>query len=149
MNSILFADAASSDGIFCAVCDFVTPISKTRERMLLKEDLLVSSNPCDMNSQSVLLVNGDIPLGIYPHLSQSHPVITYGCNPKATVTASSICENKLMCCVQRPLMPKGFGIVLPQEIPVIHGQHSVSSLLGAICILLLSFGESFFLKKME
>ncbi len=144
MNSIILADTASAAEIFGAVCDFVIPIRKNRERMLLKNDLLVSANPCDMDPQSVLLVNGDIPLGIHPHLTQSHPVITYGCNPKATVTASSICENQLMCCVQRPLMPKGFHPVLPQEIPVLPGNHSVSSLLGAICILLLSFGESFF-----
>ncbi len=144
MNTIVLADTDSATEIFNAVCDFVVPIRQNREQIFLKDDLLVSTNFRDMDPQSVLLVNGDVPLEIDPHLTQSHPVITYGCNPKATVTASSICENQLMCCVQRPLTLKGFGAVLPQEIAVTTGNYSVSSLLAAICILLLSFGESFF-----
>ncbi len=144
MNSILLADTTASKEIFDAVCGFITPINQNQKQIFLQEGLLISSDFCDMTPQSVLLINGDISLDIYPHLSQSHPIITYGCNPKATVTASSICENKIMCCVQRPFMPEGFCSVLPQEFPVAPGNHSVSALLGAICILLLSFGESFF-----
>jgi len=144
MNSIILADAASAAEIFCAVANFVTPLGQNSKQMFLKEELLISSLLTDLTHQSVLLINNDISLETYPHFTQSHPVITYGCNPKATVTASSINEDKIMCCVQRPLMLEGFYPVLPQEFSVSFCGESVLALLGAICILLLSFGESFF-----
>lgn len=146
MKSIILSDASSTEHIFAAVAGFVPILAQNRERMLLKNkmgDMIsVSSNPCEMTPDSILLVNSDIALGIRPHLNTSHPVITYGCNPKATVTASSIGETKMVCCIQRVLTLEDMSHILPQEFPFPLNGRPVSACLAAICILLYSFGES-------
>lgn len=147
MKSIILSDTASAGQIYSAVSDFAAPLLQNRERLILHNDqdnlILVSSNPCELVPHSILLINSDITLGIRPHLTNSHPVITYGCNPKATITASSIGESRMICCIQRALELEDMPRIIPQEFPVPIGKHPVSAYLAAICILLISFGESF------
>lgn len=145
MKSIILSDTSAAQEIFVAVSELVSPLSISNGRMMLQENVLISIHPEDMTEDSVLLVNSDIPLESYPSFTQSHPVVTYGCNPKATVTASSLCEDKMVCCIQRMVEAKGFIILSPQEFSVPLGEASLSASLGAICILLLCFGESLFL----
>lgn len=149
MNSIILTGTDSATEIFRMISNYISPhwiVSdpKDRKHFLLKGDIFVSFYLEDIKPQSVLLINSDIRPENYPCLMHTHPVITYGCNPKSTVTASSICEEKIMCCVQRSLILDGFYPVLPQEFSVLKQGSSISSLLGAICVLLLSFGESVF-----
>lgn len=147
MQSIILSDPSSTEQIFAAVADFVPPLKQNQTHLLLKnfrgELISVSSRLREMTPDSILLVNSDVSPDDLPHLTSSQPVITYGCNPKATVTASSIGETKMVCCIQRVLTLEDMSHLLPQEFPFPLKGRSVSACLAAICILLYSFGESF------
>ncbi len=142
MDSIILL--SPKEDIFSVICQYVSPLQTNPTNLLLTKTILLSSDPKDMTDHSLLLINNDLPLENNLFLNTCHPVITYGCHPKSTVTASSICENRMVCCVQRPLNWKEGYTVEPQEIPVPLENCSISSTLGGICVLLLAFGESFF-----
>lgn len=142
MDSIILL--SPREDIFSVICQYVTPLQKNNAGVMLTDSLLISSDLNDMTDRSLLLINNDLPLKNPFFLDTLHPVITYGCHPKSTVTASSICEDKMVCCIQRPLQWREDFLIEPQEIPVSLGNYSISSVLGGICVLLLSFGESFF-----
>ncbi len=66
-------------------------------------------------------------------------VITFGLNPKACVTLSSVNENTLVCCIQRPLPTLDGSVVIQQEFSVCVNKSSYSpcDVLGAVSTALV------------
>jgi len=119
-----------------------------RDYLFLPPD---SRHPCDVSlihepkgscfpGDYMTIVNIDSTITLPPTQSL---LITYGCNPKATVTASSIMEKDgiLTCslCIQRSLVSLKGKIIEPQEIPVSFPDlgAEIGSLLGFSCLSLV------------
>ncbi len=65
-------------------------------------------------------------------------IITFGLNPKACVTLSSVNENTLVCCIQRPLPTLEGSIVIQQEFSVsVNKAYSPCDVLGAVTTALV------------
>lgn len=70
-----------------------------------------------LDKQDYLIVNAD-DTAIFPFLAQSKnaaSVITYGFNPKACITASSISENNMQVCIQRGFVKPNGQACEPHE----------------------------------
>jgi UDP-N-acetylmuramyl tripeptide synthase len=72
----------------------------------------------EINPGDFVVANGDDP-GIRARLRGWRvKLITYGFNGKACVTASSVAENWVHCCLQRSLPTLAGGLLEEQEFPV-------------------------------
>ena len=65
-----------------------------------------------------LIVNSDIDTGLDILKQTNSNIITYGFNPKSTVTASSLENDEALICIQRNIKNSNNNIVEPQEIRV-------------------------------
>lgn len=65
-----------------------------------------------------LIVNSDIDTGLDMLKQTNSNIITYGFNPKSTVTASSLENDDALICIQRNIKNSNNNIVEPQEIRV-------------------------------
>lgn len=65
-----------------------------------------------------LIVNSDIDTGLDILKQTNSNIITYGFNPKSTVTASSLENDDALICIQRNIKNSNNNIVEPQEIRV-------------------------------
>lgn len=100
-------------------CDyiFLPPQSAASRDVLLMHDPDVSPT-CRADYVTVLNADKKTPF------TDAHSlIVTYGLNPLATVTASSICSEpehgKLFCCVQRSLITLKGRVIEPQEFSVV------------------------------
>lgn len=87
----------------------------------------------DMNTSELELIN-----------NMNLNVITFGFNPKASITASSV-EDKLIICVQRKIIDVNENIIEPEEIEVkIIGKKFINSTHNSMGIasILLIYGEN-------
>ena len=148
MDSIMLSDGSAAEQIFSALSNFCPFRGRTPGEIQLADCLgrliRVSAALTSFPDGAALLVNADEARPPVPPLDRAHLLLTYGCHPKATLTASSITDDRLICCLQRTLSWNSLPPILPQEFSVPRNGQPVSALLGAICILLLTFGESFF-----
>lgn len=71
-----------------------------------------------LSNSNNLIINSDIDIGMGTLEETNYNVITYGFNPKSTVTASSLENEEALICVQRNIRNKDNNIVEPQEIKV-------------------------------
>ncbi|NMA83497.1 MAG: hypothetical protein GX962_06495 [Epulopiscium sp.] len=76
-----------------------------------------------LDTQGIMIMNWDNMNYFSWHKYQSMSIITYGINPKACVTASSIQQDMsgnttIQCCVQRPFITRDGELIEPQEFTV-------------------------------
>ena len=102
--------------------------------------------PC---ADYITLLNADAK--ITPPIGKKTLVITYGLNPLATVTASSVHtdgeKTSFLCCLQRSIVTLKGKVIEPQEFPVTLTKNSqdLSAMMGFVCLgLVLSFSPDEF-----
>lgn len=71
-----------------------------------------------LSNSNNLIINSDIDAGLDILKETSSNIITYGFNPKSTVTASSLENDDALICIQRNIKSSNNRIVEPQEIKV-------------------------------
>jgi UDP-N-acetylmuramate-alanine ligase len=107
--------------VLCPSCSVAICGGKTRRFDML---ILTGANECAGNFISalsrsdILLINSDDKSVVELIKNNKAPVITFGLNPKASVTASSVMENEyltVLCCVQRAFATFTGAVVEPQE----------------------------------
>ena len=70
-----------------------------------------------LNSKKIV-INSDININLSAFTNTSANIITYGFNPKSTVTASSLENDDALICVQRNFKSLNNKTIEPQEIKV-------------------------------
>lgn len=93
-----------------------------------------------LESTKYLIVNSDITnnLSILDNLELT--VITYGFNAKATITTSSVTEDRLLLCIQRNIKDIKQHIIEAQEIPIeieASLEKQANNVMGMATVLLL------------
>ena len=71
-----------------------------------------------LSNSNNLIINSDIDTGLNTVENTNSNVITYGFNPKATVTASSLENDDALICIQRNIKNINNDVLEPQEIKV-------------------------------
>lgn len=71
-----------------------------------------------LSNSNNLIINSDIDLGLGILEETNSNIITYGFNPKSTVTASSLENEDALICIQRNITNSNNNILEPQEIKV-------------------------------
>lgn len=71
-----------------------------------------------LSNSNNIIVNSDIDTGLDILTNTNSNIITYGFNPKSTVTASSLENDEALICIQRNIMNINNYILEPQEIKV-------------------------------
>lgn len=102
--------------------------------------------PC---ADYITLLNADTKLK--PPTGKKSLLITYGLNPLATVTASSVStdgeKTSFLCCLQRSIVTLKGKVIEPQEFPVtLTGTtQDLDAIMGFVCLgLVLSFSPDEF-----
>ncbi|MGI6113367.1 MAG: Mur ligase family protein [Mahellales bacterium] len=98
----------------------------------------------DTDNPRILILNGDDGLntGVLD-MTQKPYIISYGLNPKSSITASSIEQDKgtrFTYCIQRGVRTMNKNFIEPQEFPVslmVTGQHNVYNALSAVTAALI------------
>lgn len=91
------------------------------------------------SKNSYLIINSDIK-EIFKMLPKSrHYILDFGLNMRATITASSILNEKFLCCIQRSVKTLQNNIIEPQEILInIESQdYSIYSIICSLATLLI------------
>lgn len=116
---------------------FETILIANKNRIM--EDNRESLNRIIQNSK-YLILNADIELKIETEENINLNIITYGFNPKSTITASSVEENILIC-IQRKLKDIRNNIIEQQEIKIDFYEKNIgintNNLIGISSILVL------------
>ena len=90
------------------------------------------------SKNSYLIINSDLINELFTLPKSSHIILDYGLNMRATITASSITDEKFFCCVQRNIMTIEGLLIEPQEFAVtISSPDDVYSVLCFISLLLV------------
>ena len=93
-----------------------------------------------VSNTKYLIINADIELELQLEEQVELNVITFGFNPKATITASSV-EDEILLCIQRNIKDIDENLVEQQEIKVrFFGENigiNTNNLMGISAILLL------------
>lgn len=71
-----------------------------------------------LSNSNNLIINSDIDLRFSILEEMNSNIITYGFNPKSTVTASSLENEDALICIQRNITNSNNNILEPQEIKV-------------------------------
>lgn len=71
-----------------------------------------------LSNSKNLIVNSDIDTGLDMINKTNSNIITYGFNPKSTITASSLEDDDALICIQRNIKNTSNNIVEQQEIKV-------------------------------
>ncbi len=106
-------------------------------------NILLLHTPCDLPDidNDIVLLNTDQKIDI--PAARKPLVITYGLNPLATVTASSLDkrpESRLLCCLQRSFVTLSGMVLDPQEFPVAVPELATDDAIAFITLgLLLAF----------
>ncbi|MCL2592267.1 MAG: hypothetical protein FWD82_02760 [Defluviitaleaceae bacterium] len=92
-----------------------------------------------ISENGMIILNADTPVKYNLSLNRPIPLITYGFNPKSSVTASSVSEYGVQCCIQREIKDFYGNIIEPQEfyISPLGKNKNVYNLLSVVSILLL------------
>ena len=92
------------------------------EEIIVLEDINLETSEYEFMSEVVLktkylIINADIEIKILKYLKTDNPikVITFGFNSKATITISSVNEEKIIVCLQRNLERLDNEIIEAQE----------------------------------
>ncbi len=84
--------------------------------IVLNKELINKNLESILLNAEYLILNSDINVKLVGNLNLK--VITYGFNPKATVTASSITEEEILVCIQRNIVDMYNNKFEPQEINI-------------------------------
>ena len=92
------------------------------EEIIFLEDINLNSDEYEFMNKIVLktkyvIVNADIEINILKYIKIDCPikVITFGFNSKATITISSVKDDKIILCLQREIEKTDKGIIESQE----------------------------------
>lgn len=97
-----------------------------------------------ISNSKYLILNADLNLELDRLENLNITIITYGFNSKATLSVSSIAENKVMICLQRIIKGVEEQKQEPQEFEIDKPKNmDVNSLIGTIGIL-LTYGKTDF-----
>ena len=124
-----------------ADCDYLL-LDETQRK---KSDILLLHNQsCVPGADYITLMNADRKLS--PPTDKKSLIITYGLNPLATITASSVDtdgeKTTFLCCLQRSIVTLKGKILEPQEFPVTLPEDitDLATFMGFVCLgLVLSF----------
>lgn len=98
-----------------------------------------------INNTKYLIINADIELELQFEEQVELNVITYGFNPKATITASSV-EDDILLCIQRNIKDIEGKTIEQQEMKIrFFGENigiNTNNLMGISAIMLLYRGNS-------
>lgn len=93
-----------------------------------------------ISNTKYLIINADIELELHLEEQLELNVITFGFNPKATITASSV-EDDILLCIQRNIKDIAENLIEQQEIKIrFFGENigiNTNNLMGISAILLL------------
>ncbi len=92
------------------------------DEIIFLEDIKIKKDAYKYMSEIIsnvkyLIINADIDIKILREVSIKEPIslITFGFNPKSTVTISSVNEDKIIVCVQRNITKTNQNIIETQE----------------------------------
>lgn len=92
------------------------------EEIIFLEDINLNSDEYEFMNKIVLktkyvIVNADIEINILKYIKIDCPikVITFGFNTKATISISSVKDDKIIVCLQREIEKMDKGIIESQE----------------------------------
>lgn len=92
------------------------------EEIIFLEDINLNCDEYEFMNKIVLktkyvIVNADIEINILKYIKIDCPikVITFGFNSKATITISSVKDDKIIVCLQREIEKTNKGIIESQE----------------------------------
>ena len=113
------------------------------------ETILITNNNIIKNKQihlvkiisntRFLVINADIEMDLEIYQGDGLNVITFGFNPKATITASSV-EEEILLCIQRDIVDINNNTIFQQELKIETNNNkfiSINNLIGIATILLL------------
>lgn len=98
-----------------------------------------------LSNSKNLIINSDIDIGLETLHTTNSNIITYGFNPKATVTASSLENDDALICVQRNIKNSN-TIVEQQEIKVAKVNNNPYIIMAVETLTLLYDTKNFFSK---
>lgn len=92
------------------------------EEIIILEDINLMPNEYEFMNEVVsktkyLIINADIELNIFRYIKMENPVkvVTFGFNSKATISISSVNDEKIIVCLQRNLKKIDNTIIESQE----------------------------------
>ena len=89
-----------------------------------------------LSNTKYLIVNSDLKSNLSLLDDLNLTVITYGFNSKATITISSVTEDRVLICLQRSITDSKGNIIEPQEIQIMPSEHT-NDIMGIVTILLI------------
>ena len=86
-----------------------------------------------------LILNGDIKIKILEEIKVQKPikVITFGFNSKATITISSIKEEKIIVCLQRDIEKVDGNIIETQEKEIKIGKENCKKIYNKLAVFII------------
>ncbi len=86
-----------------------------------------------------LILNGDIKIKILEEIKVQKPikVITFGFNSKATITISSIKEEKIIVCLQRDIEKVNGNIIETQEKEIKIGKENCKKIYNKLAVFII------------
>lgn len=96
-----------------------------------------------LSNSKNLIINSDIDIGLETLYTTNSNIITYGFNPKATITASSLENDDALICVQRNIKNSN-TIVEQQEIKVAKVNNNPYIIMAVETLTLLYDTKNFF-----
>ena len=97
-----------------------------------------------LSNSKNLIVNSDIDTGIDMINKTNSNIITYGFNPKSTITASSLENDDALICIQRNIKNNNNNIVEQQEIKVTKVNNNPYIIMAVETLSLLHDRNNFF-----
>lgn len=126
-SSVLFIKEKSIDNIKNIRFETVLLAREFKNMDLLKKIL---------TNTKYLIVNSDLKNNLKMLEELQLTVITYGFNSKATITISSVLEDKALVCLQRDIVNSKGKIIEAQEFEFVSNEN-INDVMGIAAILLL------------
>ncbi len=130
----------------------IVKIGKGQKNKLIDYDIIFSDGETEIlldqiltvkKGCTILLINSDIHNHVVADNVKKVNVITYGLNPKSSITASSITEESFMCSVQRKIMTCNEKEIEPCEFSVPFLTKDIYKMLPVICAFMVLNGPNF------
>lgn len=112
--------------------------------ILFLEDLKISEEAYKyireiISSAKYIILNGDIEISILKKIEIDKPIklITFGFNSKATITISSVKEEKIIVCLQREIESVNGGKIEIQEKEIRVGEDNKTKIYNKLAIFII------------
>ena len=90
------------------------------DEIIFMEDIKINNETYKYMNEMIskikyLIINADIEINMLKEIKETVKVITFGFNPKATITVSSVNEEKIIICIQRSILRDDKVVIDAQE----------------------------------